>query len=83
MNATDLRRPHAPKVNLPPLLQALIHYVEQDGRTQEEICRMSGMAHNTLSKWRHGAIVPRIENFEAMANVLGYRLSLERIDESD
>jgi len=62
-----------------PLCAQLITLLRQSPLTYAELCARAGLAPETI--WRWGVDVnPRLMNFEAALNVLGYQLKIERIE---
>lgn len=52
-----------------------------DGRTIDEICRKAGVYQHSWQHWRAGKHSPRLDLFDSLAQVLGYRIKIEKIQE--
>lgn len=63
-----------------PLVRRLIDLMNTDRTTTAEVAYRAGFRPRTVSCWRYNRM-PRLDNFEAALNVLGYRLAIEPIPE--
>lgn len=71
--ARKIPAPHAPR-----LVQQLMEKIRQQRATVEMVEERAGLGNNTVNRWRHES-VPRLDNFEAAANALGYELVLREM----
>lgn len=58
-----------------PLVRQFIARANRQMTTLSEIAEESGVARDTMSDWRYRSC-PKLNNFEAALNVLGYRLAI-------
>ena len=57
-------------------------YKKANKVSQEKLMARAGLGDNSILAWRRGRM-PTIGNFEAACNVMGYRLTVVKIDEKD
>jgi hypothetical protein len=51
--------------------------------TLEEVTRRAGLADNSLSLYRSGKSIPRLDMMIALVNAVGYELKIVKKDEGD
>lgn len=65
------------------VIKELFDAIDASGKSASSIAYPAGIHHITLSYWKHGARSPRLTDVENVAQVLGYRLKLEPLDQSN
>jgi hypothetical protein len=69
------------------LLEELDDLLAKDGRTASSLEREMGIGKDTFTRWTRmrftGGNGPSLGLFEAVLNVLGYQLKIERIGEGE
>jgi DNA-binding phage protein len=73
---TYFRKPPHPDQH--PLIKQLDQIVAAGHTNPKEICDRAGVDRDWLYRRRRGASLPNIGNFDAVLNVLGYRLAIVR-----
>lgn len=63
----------APAEHAHPLVRQLMAKIREQLTTYELVEKRAGIGGNVINRWR-SASVPRLDNFEAALNVLGYEL---------
>jgi transcriptional regulator with XRE-family HTH domain len=63
------------------VVRELFEVLDADGRSYRSICDKAGLSHVSLSHWRSGKATPRMADFENFIQVIGYRLTLEKIEQ--
>lgn len=46
-------------------------YMDENGKTRQEVCKALGFPYSTFSEWLQGKKYPRIDKIELMANYFG------------
>lgn len=59
-----------------PIVRELFDLIELKGATHKELVQNAGLHMNALQQWFRNGRSPGVSNFNAVANVLGYRLAL-------
>lgn len=67
-------------INLFPLIKQFFILANQSGRTGMSIQEEAGVSNQTMSSWFIRRQVPRVDNFEACLNALGYKLEIVKIE---
>jgi ribosome-binding protein aMBF1 (putative translation factor) len=62
------------------ILRALFEEIERRNISQMSVAAVTGRTAGSVTHWKAGRATPDIVTVEILANVLGYRLVLERID---
>lgn len=65
-----------------PLIRELLQAADASPETHRTICRRAKLAQDTLRHWKRGRYSPNLVPFINLARALGYRLKLEKIDET-
>lgn len=65
--------------NLHPAVQFLFEEMAFQRRHGTEVMTRAGMGQSAATDWKRG-VDPHISNLEAALNVLGYRISVERME---
>lgn len=65
------------------IIRELFEIIDASGKSASEIAHPAGVHHITLSYWKAGGRSPRVIDVENVAQVLGYRLTLEPLDQSN
>lgn len=63
-----------------PIIRQLFDRIDDAGVPGRELQRRSGVHHVTLSKWKHGTNAPRLTDFEAVAQAMGFSVVLVPLD---
>lgn len=63
----------APAEHAHPLVRELMAKIREQRTTYELVERRAGIGSNVVNRWRCSTM-PRLDNFEAVLNVLGYEL---------
>lgn len=63
-----------------PIVRELFEEMWRQGLKQHEIARRIGVSHNVLTLWKKGRTGPSMFSAQAMADVLGYELVLQKRD---
>lgn len=76
-NAHRVGRPRKPVVRgVSPHIKALDELIELSGRSLSSIQKEAGVGQDAVRDWLSYGTCPRICNFEAVLNVLGWRLEV-------
>lgn len=60
-----------------PVLRQLFAAVDAEFLgNMEEVAKRAGVAKDTVSQWRRGIYSPKLQNVEAVLDVLGYKLTI-------
>jgi hypothetical protein len=82
----ELRWPRAGRpssaipAHLHPLVKRFYELLAADGRQQYVVCQKAGLQASTISNWRKNS--PHAQTLEAALNVIGYRLEIVPIAET-
>ena len=60
-----------------PLVRSLFDAIDRSGLSYRHIEERTGVSFVTLSRWKHGQNAPRWVDFENVAQVLGYEITLK------
>lgn len=60
-----------------PLVRALFDIIDRSGLSYGQIAKKAGVSVVTLSYWKHGKNAPRWVDFENVAGVVGYDITLQ------
>lgn len=60
-----------------PLVRALFDAIDRSGLSYRQIEERTGVTAVTLSYWKHGKNAPRWVDFENVAHVLGYEITIQ------
>ena len=60
-----------------PLVRSLFDIIDRSGMSYGQIAKKAGVSVVTLSYWKHGKNAPRWVDFENVASVLGYDVTLQ------
>ena len=63
-----------------PLVRALFDIIDRSGLSYGQIAKKAGVSVVTLSYWKHGKNAPRWVDFENVAHVLGYEITIQERD---
>ena len=63
-----------------PLVRALFDAIDRSGLSYSQIAKKAGVSVVTLSYWKHGKNAPRWVDFENVAHVLGYEITIQERD---
>ncbi len=78
-NKTGRKPMRAGEIPIPahahPLVRQFVQAMNSQKKTMREVARKAGLEENTVYSWRYRQN-PKIENFEAAVNALGYELCL-------
>lgn len=61
-----------------PIVRALFEEMWRQGLRQADVAEKIGVSHNVLTLWKKGKNTPALYSIEAMAQVLGFTLTLSR-----
>lgn len=61
-----------------PIVRALFEEMWRQGLKQADVAEKIGVSHNVLTLWKKGKTGPSLFSIEAMAQVLGFTLTLSR-----
>ena len=64
-----------------PLMKEFFRALYKSGMSQEEFAKKVGITTQSVSRYKHGVATPTITMVTAMAQVLGYKLKWEKLDE--
>lgn len=65
-----------------PLVRRLIEIANEQMTTLSEVGERAGQSPKTISNWRYRS-VPRLDNFEACLNAMGYELIVREMKNRD
>jgi transcriptional regulator with XRE-family HTH domain len=68
-----------PKQGAHPLVRWMWREINEQHASQEDIARRSGVSSSAMRKWRAGDRSPRMFDFDAIAQTLGYKLTVRKI----
>lgn len=63
-----------------PLIRFMVEEINRQRKTYCQISAQAGVFEHFAHRWTHGSD-PQLSKFEAVLNTLGYRLTVEKIDE--
>jgi len=66
-----------------PVLRHLFADLYRRGLMQQDVANALGVTRISMSRWKHGHTTPSMLDVEAFAEVLGYRIVLEKIEIDD
>ena len=64
-----------------PLIYWLDKELAAQKRSMRGVSVEAGLCDSAVQRWRLGGSTPSIANFDAVRNVLGYRLTVEKINQ--
>ncbi len=64
-----------------PVLRDLYEALEEAGYSQRSVAEAIGTVSSSLTHWKAGTAAPTLLMAETFAQVLGYRLVLEKVEE--
>lgn len=73
-------RPRAPVRTASEVLFQLLTLAQETDLSYSSLTKHTGTARNTISRWARGENAPSILLCEALAEALGYRLKLEKVE---
>jgi transcriptional regulator with XRE-family HTH domain len=59
----------------------LVKVRKRAGMSQRNLARRAGMAYSTVARIESGVVSPRLETFEWLLSLCGFRLALSRLGE--
>lgn len=62
-----------------PLIRWVWQEIKNSGRTHAEIARLSGVGANTMRKWFRGESAPKLDDIEAVVNVLRGKIEVRYV----
>jgi predicted transcriptional regulator len=66
-----------------PVMRELFNDMSDRVISQASVADAIGVSQVAMSHWRHGVTTPKLMDVEAFAEVMGYRMVLEKIQSSD
>ncbi|TIN00996.1 MAG: hypothetical protein E5Y34_11105 [Mesorhizobium sp.] len=76
-------RPPSPVRTGLPLVNELAQAIRKDARKQTDILAAAGLSVNVFQFWKRGTHAPTLTSLAALAQVLGYRITLQPEESSD
>ena len=59
-----------------PIIRALFDAMDENRLSYDEVADMSGVSRTAIATWKHGRHAPRLVDFEAVAQSIGYEITL-------
>lgn len=77
------RGPRKPPRTASLVLRRFFEVMDADDRSTDVIAKEAGTHRVTISYWRHGVHRPMLTDLENIAQVMGYRLELVPLEETN
>jgi transcriptional regulator with XRE-family HTH domain len=75
----NYQKQRVPKQGTHRLVRWMWREINRQHASQEDIAARSGVSSSAMRKWRAGNRSPRMFDFDAIAQVLGYKLTVRKI----
>lgn len=62
------------------VVRELFEVMDESRRSYKSVCMQAGLSTVAMSNWKAGKNMPRLSDFENVAEAVGYRIRLEKID---